>query len=130
MSLQRSLTANLPGYGEVNYPRQVELLAERLVHGVPSMKSPTAIEQAARLVPGFNGSRSGVVTADGYAWLRVLEFRVADTRRSAVAVAIPHAQDSSRSDGSPLDRLPAVYLRHSAGVDDANAILGMLATGL
>jgi hypothetical protein len=103
-------------------------LAAALINGAPL--SPEAIEQAARQVPGFNSSNSAVATADGYIWLRVLEFRTADSARSAVAIAIPHARDYSRADGSQLDRMPAVYLRRGASVDDANAVLVLLVAGM
>lgn len=128
MSLQHSPTANLAGFGEPIYPRLARVWAMALTDGAP--RSPEVIEQAARQVPGFKSSNRGVATADGYIWMRMLEFRTADSVRTAVAVAIPHAQDYSRVDGSQLDRMPAVYLRHGATVDDANAILGMLTTHL
>jgi hypothetical protein len=128
MSLQRSRTANMPGFGEPTYPRLVTELAAVLANGVPL--GAIVIERAARQVPGFNASIQAVTTADAYVWLRVLEFRLPGGRRSSVAIAIPHARDYSRADGSQLDRSPAVYLRHGAGNDDANAILGLLIADL
>lgn len=128
MSLQHSRTANLAGFGEPNYPRLARVLAMALVNGAPL--APEAIEQAARQLPGFNASNQAVSTADGYIWLRVLEFRVGGSARPVVAIAIPHARDYSRADGSQLDRMPAAYLRHGATDADANAILGMLTSYL
>ncbi|HKX24175.1 MAG TPA: hypothetical protein VJM46_02975 [Candidatus Saccharimonadales bacterium] len=127
MSLQHSPTANLPGYGAPNYPRLVASLATALVNGAPL--TPAAIERAARLVPGYNTSAPAATTADGYIWMRVLEFGLR-TARSVIAVAIPHARDYGRADGSQLDRMPAVYLRHGATVDEANAVIGLLLSHL
>ena len=123
MSLQRVPAITLPGHsvGPVYPPTLGSLVVAFTAMDAHGM-SEEGLDAAARACPSFAAMYQRATTSDHYLWRRAVMFS------SGVTILIPWSTDEACTDGSFLDRSPAVYVRY-AGAATA-PIVGAAAAGL